>query len=249
MSNGAATPAWRVTRSRSTGYSGSDYALCVLATGLIALGSCVVGTLLALPLLVVGGKTFGRVRKALLRRWPALLREDVLGRVEPGSRVIDAAAGDCTLAWAMLKLRRCDVTAVDVWNRNETTAPFVCASCEALPFADNSADCVVMSYALHHLSDPRQALIEARRVARGKVIVVEDHLPFGRRFFEWGHHRMFHPLVRVRGPIAYRYSREWLDLFNECGLETVEVVSRWRGLSLPMKRLLIVLRPATRAEA
>ena len=47
------------------------------------------------------------------------------------------------------------------------------ARAEELPFADSSFDLVFLGHVLHEADSPLQALKEARRVARGRVVVLE----------------------------------------------------------------------------
>lgn len=46
---------------------------------------------------------------------------------------------------------------------------------EHLPIGDNKADCVIVSMALHHLSDPEKAIAEAARISnrKGKFIIAD----------------------------------------------------------------------------
>lgn len=134
-----------------------------------------------------------------------------------------------------------DVTGVDLVNRNQTDVRLVVADGGKLPFPDRSFDFILLSYVLHHVADPRPVLSECRRVCRGRVIVVEDDPVWGRRLFEWGHHRFFCLLLRIRDKIWYHYPAEWRALFREVGLRVTEERSRWSGQSMPMKRILFVL--------
>ena len=66
---------------------------------------------------------------------------------------------------------------------------FHVAAAEALPFADHAVDACFMGMVLHETADPDRALLEARRVARNLVAVLEwppamptDPPPPARRF-------------------------------------------------------------------
>jgi len=54
-----------------------------------------------------------------------------------------------------------------------SNAHFQAAAAEALPFVDNSFDLVFLGHVLHEIENPLQALEEARRVARSRVVVLE----------------------------------------------------------------------------
>ncbi len=56
-------------------------------------------------------------------------------------------------------------------QRPTRAAPTVCASAEALPFADGEFDAALAVLSVHHWTDKRTGLAEMRRVARGPVVV------------------------------------------------------------------------------
>ena len=73
-----------------------------------------------------------------------------------------------------------DVTGVDVSaellalaRRCVPEGRFVEAAAESLPFEDASFDLVLLAHVLHETDDPLQALREAARTARARVVVVE----------------------------------------------------------------------------
>ena len=55
--------------------------------------------------------------------------------------------------------------------RRQTGLPYVAQSAEALGIRDSSVDLVVACEVLEHLTDPRRALDEIARVARGRVVL------------------------------------------------------------------------------
>ena len=72
----------------------------------------------------------------------------------------------------------------------------VCASVQALPFADRSMDAVLCLEVLEHLERPQLALAELARVARHRVILSVPHEPYfrlgnlvrGKHLSGWGNH-------------------------------------------------------------
>lgn len=112
----------------------------------------------------------------LFRRVESLLSP---GALRPGASVLDVGCGIGRDA-EYLRDRGFAVTALDVerhpaeWNGLAGRGiSFACASAEALPYPDHSFDAVWLKDALHHMQRPEAALAEARRVARGPVIVIE----------------------------------------------------------------------------
>jgi ubiquinone/menaquinone biosynthesis C-methylase UbiE len=181
--------------------------------------------------------------RSVTARWPQVLRGDIVRLIEPGSRVLDVGAGDGSLGRAIARARAADVTGVDTLDRRPRGIRLVVTDGQGLPFPDREFDVVVLSYVLHHNVDPGPLLAECRRVCRGRVIVAEDELRFGRRFFQWGHHRLFNPLLPMRGRIVYRYPSEWRRLFRKHGLVVLTEQSRRGILSTPLRRHLFVLAP------
>jgi SAM-dependent methyltransferase len=93
--------------------------------------------------------------------------------------------------------------------------PDVVCRAEDLPFADESFDVVACRVAAHHFADVHAALGELARVARERVLVV-DNLYVDERAEE---------AERLRDPSHVRnYSEpEWRELFAEAGLQVADV--------------------------
>jgi SAM-dependent methyltransferase len=109
-----------------------------------------------------------------------------VGALDPDAVVLDMACGAAHVAQALAPFVR-QVVGVDLTPEllvlgagrlREAGLPNVLlqeANVERLPFVDESFDVVVCRAALHHFSDPRRALAEARRVARaGGRLVMSD---------------------------------------------------------------------------
>jgi len=94
-------------------------------------------------------------------------------RLRRQSRVIDVGAGTGALLEAIRSAAPAiQVVALDASvemlrvAHDHRRASAVRGDALDLPFADQSADCVVLAYVLFHLSDPRRGLAEAARVLR-----------------------------------------------------------------------------------
>ncbi len=112
---------------------------------------------------------FGRLEPAAAR----LLEACAVG---PGQRLLDVGAGDGNLALAGARAG-VEVTASDLSpvlverGRERSRASgfdleWHVADVEALPFADESFDCVASNFGVIHTDDPRQAVAELKRVVR-----------------------------------------------------------------------------------
>lgn len=93
--------------------------------------------------------------------------------IAPHSRIVDIGAGKGLLALEMARRLNAQVTLLDVARYNQTSLPMSVCDSRALAFADDSFDYAILSFVLHHSSNPDAILREALRVA-GQVIVVEN---------------------------------------------------------------------------
>lgn len=98
--------------------------------------------------------------------------------VSSGS-LLDVGAGTGVFTEAFsgfgLKVTGLDVNAdmLEVARTRVPSAWFEKGLAEELPFADRSFDLVFLGHVLHETDDPLKALVEARRVARNRVVVLE----------------------------------------------------------------------------
>ena len=115
----------------------------------------------------------------------------------------------------------CEVVDVDVRDTSLVPGkPVVIYDGERLPFPDNSFDCVLLLFVLHHCLNQAQVAREAARVCAGRVIVLEDTY-LTQSDLMWL--RMVHwYLDKVEGmPLAEcKFLRpfEWVKFFEHCGL-------------------------------
>lgn len=233
---------------RASQYRLDDACASAVATGAVLLASHTLG--LALGLLARAVRldpALRRLNRLSAAAFPGLHWGGIFHLVPERARVLDVGAGDCLLAAALRKLRRSRVTCVDVEIRGETDIPVIRFDGLHLPFPDRSFDVVLLSYVLHHLDSPAELLRECARTCRGRVLVVEDAPLFGRRFYEWGHHRMYNCLLPrpdgLRyGPVRLRYDHEWRGLFSAVGLRVAGAARTWSLGSFPMKRAVYTLK-------
>jgi SAM-dependent methyltransferase len=92
----------------------------------------------------------------------------------PGASILDIGAGSCKLAKRLAMRGDLDVTAVDVVDHKYIDFPLKLYDGTRLPFADNQFDISILVFALHHALDPRSLLLEATRVTRSALLIVED---------------------------------------------------------------------------
>jgi len=95
--------------------------------------------------------------------------------------VLDVGAGDGSLGAALEKFRpQTVVLGLEVEVRGATRPGFQMVRFDgrAIPLAGDSVDVALISNVLHHADDPLALILEARRVARQRVLV-KDHLARG----------------------------------------------------------------------
>jgi SAM-dependent methyltransferase len=88
--------------------------------------------------------------------------------------ILDLGAGSCKLAQHLTEQLKHRVTALDIVDHNVTPLSLQLYSGNSVPFSDNSFDTVILVFVLHHATSPEVLLREAVRVAKSKVVVVED---------------------------------------------------------------------------
>jgi SAM-dependent methyltransferase len=150
-----------------------------------------------------------------------VLSSHIAGLIPSGAEVLDVGCGDGSLA-RLISHARPDVRiqGIDVLVRPVTHIPVAQFDGENIPFPDQSFDVVMFVDVLHHTTNQRRLLTEARRVAR-LAIVVKDHCRDGLfaestlRFMDW----VGNAHQGVVLPYAYWPERQWRETFAELGLE------------------------------
>jgi demethylmenaquinone methyltransferase/2-methoxy-6-polyprenyl-1,4-benzoquinol methylase len=147
-------------------------------------------------------------------------------------RVLDVGGGTGRGADALAARERIVADAADGMTRQARRKGFeaVQADAAALPFADESADAVLIVDALHHFGDPEQAVEEAARVLRsGGVLVLREIDPTALvgRFIEFGEHLYgFDSTFFVPDELARRVADAGLDARFRTGGFEYTVVGR-----------------------
>jgi ubiquinone/menaquinone biosynthesis C-methylase UbiE len=177
--------------------------------------------------------------------------EHTLSLIEPhlhrGARVLDVGCGAGYVAWQIETRFGAQVHAVDVGDfRRVPVGAFSVFDGLRLPFEDGRFDVVLLSFVLHHMPDVYKPflLAEARRVSRGKVLVLEDtpRNPID-WLVSWWHGRRFRSRVGSREAFGFLSGAEWTRLFGRMGFAAQHIpLSRWcRSLLQPFARSFFVL--------
>ncbi len=161
------------------------------------------------------------------------------------SRVLDIGANDGYISEFINKSGH-QVVLTDIIKLNRTNLPFFLYDGKILPFANNSFDIALLSYVLHHATNPEQILREASRVAR-KTIVLESIVESERErgvltFLD----RVMNRICELAEPSDSHYSnyekyyspQEWQILMTKSGFHIVKFA--WLSRS-PYKQVLFIL--------
>lgn len=168
----------------------------------------------------------------VFKRRTRVLAEALARAIPADARtVLDVGCGDGTIS-RLIGQKRPDlfIAGVDVMARPRTHIPVTLFDGEHLPFLDGGFDVVMFVDVLHHTPDPSVLLREAKRVARGAV-VLKDHTRDSiianttLRFMDWvgnAHHG-------VRLPYNYWSTAQWRKAFDSLELSP-QTVERELGL-------------------
>ena len=171
--------------------------------------------------------------------------------------VLDVGCGDGGIATEVLRLRPdLRVSGADVMVRPDARIPVTAFDGHRLPFAAGQFDVVLFVDVLHHTDEPMELLREARRVARGTVIV-KDHDAQGMLAYStlrWMD-RVGNARFGVALPHNYLQWPQWLRLFQQLGYAVEAVLRRLNIYPIPLRwvfdrslHFIVVLRTPARAS-
>ncbi len=149
-------------------------------------------------------------------------------------RVLDIATGSGFLALEYARVANyvagCDITRKMLVHAKEKEAEsgisnidFLLSDVESLPFPEATFDIVSCRFAFHHFPDPTKALLEMKRVCKGRIVLVDGVSS------EDTEKSSFHNRIeKIRDPSHVRiYSlSEILKMFENVGA-AVKDVSHW----------------------
>ncbi len=176
-----------------------------------------------------------RIYQGLEARETRARLEAVKDFLNKGDKVLDVGCGTGRFGRALADELGVSVAGVDIQDYSEEGIPVQLYDGLRLPFPDKSFEVVLFAFVLHHLTDQETALREACRVARHRVLVLEDsyRAPWERWFVCWNdyHTNILQGRLKARKgllsgnpalmPMPYRFRRsaEWLVFFEKFPLE------------------------------
>lgn len=163
---------------------------------------------------------FSRRTKVLSKHMSSLFPKD--------ASVLDVGCGDGTIDTYLMNLRPdIKIVGVDILKRKKTLIPVTLFDGKKLPFPDKSFDSVVFIDVLHHTSDPKIILNEAKRVSRNSIII-KDHYsnnPFQfitLKFMDWVGNKSY----GVNLPYNYLNRSQWETLYRDLQLSNKNEIKK-----------------------
>jgi ubiquinone/menaquinone biosynthesis C-methylase UbiE len=150
-----------------------------------------------------------------MRTREEIIVQNVIPLFRAKQHILEIGAGNGLVAQMLHDATGAEFTLLDVVDYNKSKLPLQLYDGRALPFADNTFDCAMLVFVLHHNPDPVPIMREALRVARGRVLVVENDV---RGFLKRPVTRVIDSLEFVRRGVPPCYftksSDEWRAFFE-----------------------------------
>lgn len=154
--------------------------------------------------------------KPLLEWRAARIARGVAPLLSAGELVLDFGTGDGVVAQRISQRSGCEITGLDTIRYGDPGLSFIPYDGRRIPVGDGEFDTVMALFALHHCADVEASLAECRRVARKRLLVVEE--VYVNRFEElftkaedWVANRILSGAVEI--PLHFKPPCGWKELF------------------------------------
>jgi ubiquinone/menaquinone biosynthesis C-methylase UbiE len=155
----------------------------------------------------------------------------VMCRVSDGDRVLDVGCGNGSLISALKRKGEIHAYGVDLSpnmikesRKRYKDIWFEVSNGEKLPFENSSLNTITICCVLHHLNNPRNFFVEAKRVLQtgGTLIVGEPWYPFGlRQLADW----VVSPLLKAGDNKIFSHKR-LKQFFTDFGFAITETYKK-----------------------
>ena len=140
--------------------------------------------------------------------------------IAPQKRVLDCGCGKMVVSQLLQQDLDVKVVGVDVISVNDTALEMCLGDASRLPFADDSFDAVYAVSVLHHTRHAAWVLQECLRVARERLVILEDVYQSQfelalLKIFDWIGNRPV--AAEMPLPFTFRSEPAWLQQFESLG--------------------------------
>jgi len=149
------------------------------------------------------------------------LGKHIIKSTENCNSLLDYGCGNMILAKHLDKHTDMKITGVDMVNNNLSKLPMVIYDGGKLPFEDNSFDVTLAVFVLHHCMDTVASLKELIRVAKKKIIIIEEiYNNKFEKFLLFSHDWIGNHLESwdVNIPLNFMPLNKWKKVFEEHNL-------------------------------
>ena len=181
-----------------------------------------------------------RIFSPIYQRAAKKMCQDCQDFIEKDCRILDLGSGAGIVGETFKIFFQAEVTGIDIKDVNIASIPFEVYDGQHFPFSEKSFDTVLINYVLHHSESPRILLVEAKRVAKDKIIIYEDILDgFFSKLFCKLHGFSFDSFFGNPCRTSFKSEKEWENAFREIGLN---VIFKKRINNFPVKKELFICR-------
>lgn len=151
------------------------------------------------------------------------IADQMLPFLKRDETVIDIGAGSCQIDAEIKNRLSCQITPIDIVDYNRTDLKLIRYNGREIPFPDDFFDSGLLVFVLHHARNFQELFDEAKRVARSRIIVVEDT---PRNFLERIAWRIWDYLLNLghdlRPAMSAKSVRQWQEFFASNDMKIVE---------------------------
>lgn len=104
----------------------------------------------------------------------SFLAKKIAAFLNKNETVLDVGAGEGLIGQYLHNPLGFKIEMIDVAGCNRSKLPILIYDGKKLPFERDSFDCLLLIFVLHHAKDKKALIEEAIRVARKRIIVIED---------------------------------------------------------------------------
>ena len=162
-----------------------------------------------------------------LNRWQLLKRAEIKFKIiekwlKSSDQILDIGCGPGAVAF-LLKEHSFHVGTIDIQHKSafDSVTPTIFDGLH-LPYHDNAFDVCLILTVLHHAKTPLALLKEAKRVSRGRIIVIEDIYTNSVQLFIT---KLFDSIVNSEfsgHPHNNKKFEHWIDIFQSLDLDVTE---------------------------